>query len=246
MEYSDHELFERLKSLRLHYTSENLKDLLVELEASPARQIFNRIASSEVVEQKSRSLKRRMSESKIGHFKRMEDFNWKHPAEIKSQQKLEEILCEDFVPLRKNLILIGSQGLGKTMIAKNIGASALHHGHKVRFITASHLITDLLSAGHMLESKIRYYSRIDLLIIDELGYLSYHDKAADLLFEIISRRYETAPVILTTNLAFADWPKIFPGAACVSALLDRLIHHCEIIHIKGESFRKAEFALKQS
>ena len=92
----------------------------------------------------------------------------------------------------------------------------------------------------MAEARLRYYARVDLLVIDELGYLSYQDKAADMLFEVVARRYERAPIVLTTNLMFGEWPQIFPGAACVSAIIDRLIHHCEILQIKGPSFRKTE------
>ena len=107
-------------------------------------------------------------------------------------------------------------------------------------------LTDLMAAGHRLETRLRYYTRIDLLIIDELGYLSFQDKAADLLFEVVSRRYEHAPIIVTTNRAFKDWPEVFPGAACVSALLDRLIHHCEILSIEGDSYWRNESGKKKA
>ena len=244
MEYTNEELSAKLKSLRLHYTAENLEAMMGTLEKKNPREALSHLATIENIEKKNRSLNRRMTEARIGRFKRMEDFNWKHPTEV-NRPKIESLLSGDFTSNGKNLVIIGTQGLGKTMIARNIGAVAVQQGHTVRFVTASKLVADLLSAGHNLESRLRYYSRVELLIIDELGYLSYQDKAADMLFEVVSRRYETAPIVLTTNLAFAQWPEIFPGAACVSAILDRLIHHCEIIQIKGPSYRKTQSGSKK-
>lgn len=244
MQYSDAELISHLKSLRLLYTADHLEKLMSSLKDRSPREILSHIASLESLEQKRRSNDRRMKEARIGRFKRMEDYDYSHPTEI-NQPKIESLLKEDFTNMNKNLVIIGTQGLGKTMLARNLGSTAVHLGHTVRFVTASKLVTDLLAAGHMRESRLRYYARVDLLIIDELGYLSYQDKAADMLFEVVSRRYEKRPIILTTNLTFAEWPQIFPGAACVSAILDRLIHHCEIIQIKGPSFRKTESAGKK-
>jgi DNA replication protein DnaC len=237
MQHTDQDLSNLLQSLRLHHTAKNLESLMESLKERSPREILSHIASLEIVEQKNRSIARRLSEARIGRYKRMEDFDWKHPEEI-NRAKIETLLTTDFTKLGKNLVIIGTQGLGKTMIARNLAAKAVYDGHSARFTTASKLCADLLSAGHRLESRLRYYANADLLIIDELGYLSYQDKAADMLFEVVSRRYERAPIILTTNLTFAEWPNVFPGAACVSAILDRLIHHCEIIQIKGASYRK--------
>jgi DNA replication protein DnaC len=239
MEYSNEELSTQLKTLRLHYTADNLESIMGALENKSPREALSHLAAVESIEKKNRSINRRMAESRLGRFKRMEDFDWKHPTEI-NRPKVESLLEGDFTMTGQNLIIIGTQGLGKTMIARNLGAIAVQLGHTVRFVTASKLVSDLLSAGHNLESRLRYYARVELLIIDELGYLSYQDKAADMLFEVVSRRYEKAPILLTTNLTFAQWPEIFPGAACVSAILDRLIHHCEIVQIKGPSFRKKQ------
>lgn len=237
MQHTDEELCAHLISLRLLYTSANLESLMDALSGRTPREILSHITSVELAEQKNRSIARRMAASGIGRYKRMEDFDWKHPKEI-NRAKIESLFSNDFTELGKNLVIIGTQGLGKTMIARNLAAKAVYNGHTARFITASKICSDLLCAGHRLESRLRYYANVDLLVIDELGYLSYQDKAADMLFEVVSRRYEKSPIVLTTNLTFAEWPKVFPGAACVSAILDRLIHHCEIIQIKGTSYRK--------
>jgi len=241
MEYNDGELISHLKNLRLFYTAENLENLTHSLQSRTPREILSHLVSLESLEQKKRSIDRRMADARLGRFKRMEDYDYSHPTEI-NRAKIEGFLTEDFTKLNKNLVIIGTQGVGKTMLARNLGSIAVHLGHSVRFVTASRLVADLLAAGHMREARLRYYARVGLLIIDELGYLSYQDKAADMLFEVVSRRYEKCPIVLTTNLTFTEWPQIFPGAACVSAILDRLIHHCEIIQIKGPSFRKSESA----
>ena len=241
MQYNNDELISHLKNLRLFYTAENLDNLTHALESRTPREILSHLVSLESLEQKRRSINRRMADARLGRFKRMEDYDYSHPTEI-NRSKIEGFLREDFTKMNKNLVIIGTQGVGKTMLARNLGSLAVHLGHSVRFVTASRLVADLLAAGHTREARLRFYSRVELLIIDELGYLSYQDKAADMLFEVVSRRYEKCPIILTTNLTFAEWPQIFPGAACVSAILDRLIHHCEILQIKGPSFRKSESA----
>lgn len=239
MQYSDDILRTNLKELKLHYTADNLEKMLASLDQKNSREMLSHLVTLETTERHSRSIARRMHEARIGRFKRMEDFNWSHPTEI-NRNSIEGLFKSDITTSGKNLIIIGTQGLGKTMIARNLASLAVYQGHTVRFVTASRLVAELLSAGHRLESRLRYYANVELLVIDELGYLSYQDRAADMLYEIVSRRYEKAPIILTSNLAFKEWPTIFPGAACLSAILDRLIHHCEILHITGDSYRKTE------
>lgn len=235
----DADFYQNLKTLRFHYLTEHYEDFITARQGKSPEQIVQDLIRLEITERGQRTLSRRLAEARIGRYKLMSEFDWNWPKVLERGQ-LKTILDTDFVNTRKNLILIGTRGLGKTMIAKNLALSAVHRGHSARFVTASKLVADLLSAGHRLETRLRYYARVELLIIDELGYLSFQDKAADLLFEVVSRRYERAPIILTTNLAFKEWPSIFPGAACVSALLDRLIHHCEILVIKGDSYRCKE------
>ena len=101
-------------------------------------------------------------------------------------------------------------------------------------------------SARALDQRLRHYcTRTGLLVIDEIGYLSYDNRNADLLFQVVSRRYERKSVVITSNLAFADWPTIFPNAACTTALIDRLVHHSEIISIEGESYRKREAELSK-
>ncbi len=139
-------------------------------------------------------------------------------------------------------MLVGPNGVGKTMLVKNIAHQALIRGHTVRFTTAGELLGELaaLDSDTALRRRLRHYATPDLLVIDEIGYLSYSNRHADLLFELVSRRYETKSTIVTTNKAFSEWSQVFPNAACVVSLVDRLIHHSEVISIEGESYRLKE------
>ena len=113
-------------------------------------------------------------------------------------------------------------------------------GHRVLFLTAAQMLLDLggQDSARSLARRLQYYSQQALLLIDEIGYLSYDARAADLLFQVVSRRYERRSLVLTTNLPFSDWPTIFPNAATVTALIDRVVHHADIISLEGESYRR--------
>ena len=128
------------------------------------------------------------------------------------------------------------------MIAKNLVHEAILAGHSARFLTAADLILDLTrqETARALQHRLRSYLRPSLLAIDEVGYLAYDAHAADLLFQVVSRRYEQKSIVITTNLPFKQWDTVFPNAACAVALIDRLTHHAEIISIDGESNRKRE------
>jgi DNA replication protein DnaC len=148
----------------------------------------------------------------------------------------------DFLHSATNVILVGSSGLGKSTIAQNIAYQAVLHGHTVLFTTAGQLLNDLaaLDSDSALRRRLRHYAAPSLLVVDEVGYLSYSNRHADLLFELINRRHETRSTLITTNRSFSDWAEVFPNAACVVALIDRLVHHAEIIALKGESYRHKE------
>ena len=148
----------------------------------------------------------------------------------------------EFLAATRNVVIVAPQGLGKTMIAQNIAHAALLAGHAALFVTAAQMLLDLgaQDSARALDRRLRYYASRPLLCIDEIGYLSYDARNADLLFQVVSRRYERKSLILTTNLAFSDWPTIFPNAACTTALIDRVVHHAEIIAIEGESYRRRE------
>ncbi|MFW7377850.1 MAG: ATP-binding protein [Oligoflexus sp.] len=223
---------------------ENWHKVIADWQSKPESQTLENILRLEVIEKKSRSIQRRIIEAKLGRLHRMHDFDWNHPKEI-DRNRIERLLNLGFLAANQNVIFIGPQGLGKTMLSKNIAWNAVNKGHRALFSTASKIVSDLLHSGHKFETAMKKYTSPDVLVIDELGYLSFEQKAADALFEVISRRYESKSIVLSTNLGFADWPTIFPGAACVTALVDRLTHNADIVRITGSSFRTKQTKSKK-
>lgn len=196
----------------------------------------------EEAERKRRSLERRLRNAKIGAFKPMDRFDWAWPSKI-DRQAVEELFSLSFLDEGANAILVGPNGIGKSMILKNIAHHALVRGHTVRFTTASDMLADLAAqdSPSALARRMRRWALPRLLCIDEVGYLSYSPRYADLLFEIVTRRYDVQrPILVTTNKAFNDWNEVFPHAACTVTLVDRLIHRSEIVEIDGESYRLKE------
>jgi DNA replication protein DnaC len=195
----------------------------------------------EEAERARRSLERRLSSAHIGRFKPMADFDWHWPEQC-DRLAITELMSLEFLKTATNAILVGASGLGKTTIAQNIAQQAVMHGHTVLFTTAGQLLGDLaaLDSDSALRRRLRFYAAPTLLVIDEMGYLSYSNRHADLLFELISRRHEQKSTLVTTNKSFAEWSEVFPNAACVVALIDRLVHNAEIIAIKGKSYRQKE------
>lgn len=195
----------------------------------------------EEAERGRRSLERRLRGAHLGRFKPLADFDWDWPEQC-DRTAIAELMSLEFLKTASNAILVGSSGLGKTTIAQNVAHQAVLHGHTVLFTTAGELLGDLaaLDSDSALRRRLRYYAAPSLLVIDEIGYLSYSNRHADLLFELINRRHEQKSTLITTNKSFADWSGVFPNAACVVALIDRLVHHAEIIPIVGESYRFKE------
>jgi DNA replication protein DnaC len=206
-----------------------------------------RLLECEDEERSRRSLERRIRNAKIGRFKPMCDFDWKWPESI-DREGVEDLFQFRFVPEHANVVLVGPNGVGKTMIAQNLAHQVLSKGYTARFITASDLLNDLAAqeTSSAFKRHVRRYVQPDVLAIDEVGYLSYDNRHADLLFEVVTRRYQEKSTIISTNKVFGDWGEVFPNAGCVVTLVDRLIHHAEIISIKGESYRLKEAKERES
>jgi DNA replication protein DnaC len=232
-----------LTSLKLHYLVDALDDFVAEATRNRwgPQEILEHAVRRELEERQRRSVERRLREARIGRFRPMASFDWAWPSVI-DREHVERLLDLRFLDDHDNVILAAPQGLGKTMIAKNIAHRAVLAGHTVLFTTAGAMLLDLgqQDGPRALNSRLRRYTSPKVLVIDEVGYLSYDTRAADLLFEVVTRRYETGSIVLTTNLAFKEWPQHFPGAGCVTAMIDRLTHHAEILSFEGESYRLRE------
>ena len=203
-------------------------------------QILEQLAQAEIAERSRRSLERRLRLSGIKKFKPIADFEWSWPKKI-DRDVIERALTLDFLSETRNLVLVGANGLGKTMLAQNICHAAVLAGHSVLFRSAAALLEELQRPGpEGRRRKLRSYANAGLLCIDEVGYLSFDDKAADLLYEVINRRYERKPIIVTTNRPFKEWNEVFPNATCIITMLDRLLHHADVMVIEGDSYRVRE------
>jgi DNA replication protein DnaC len=201
-----------------------------------------RVLDIEDTERASRSLKRRLHNTRLGAFKPLADFDWAWPEKC-DRSLVEELFSLSFVAEAANVVLIGSNGLGKTMLLKNLAHHAVLHGHTARFTLASDMLHDLAAQDSTtaLARRLRRYTSPTILAIDEVGYLSYDARYADLLFEVVTRRYDQQrPVLLTTNKVFGEWTQVFPNAACVVTLIDRLVHRAEIVALEGKSYRLKE------
>ena len=200
-----------------------------------------RIIAMERDERARRSHEYRLRNAKIGAFKDRADFDWKHPKKIDRAQ-IDELFTLDFIDEGTNVVFVGPNGTGKTMFARNLAYAAVSRGVATRYISASDMLASLGGlTGSMLTHRLKRYTLPTVLIIDELGYLRYDAHLADLLYEVISRRYDAgAPTVVTTNKPFAEWNQVSEGAACVATMVDRLCHRVELVRIDGPSYRATE------
>ena len=231
-----------LETARSHLRRLGFYGLLTNIETLLNEPWLARVIDIEDTERARRSLKRRLDYSRLGAFKPIADFDWAWPEKCDRTQ-IEEFFSLGFNEEAANVVFIGNKGLGKTMILKNLTHQALLHGHTARFTLASDMLHDLAAQDSTisLARRLRRYTSPRLLAIDEVGYLSYDARYADLLFEVVTRRYEQRrPILLTTNKVFGEWNQVFPNASCVGTLVDRLLHRAEIVLLEGESYRLKE------
>jgi len=199
------------------------------------------LADWEESERSQRGLQRRLRLARIGRFKPLSEFDWLWPTQC-DKSAINELMSLSFLEQAANVVLVGPNGVGKSTIAQNIAYQAVMQGHSALFTTAASMLSDLASkdGDYALRRRLSFYASAHLLVIDEIGYLSYGTRHADLLFEIINRRYESKSIIVTTNKPFAEWNEVFPNASCVVSLVDRLVHHADILVLEGESYRMRE------
>lgn len=200
---------------------------------------LSELVTTEANLKKDRATKRRIRLARFDQIKTLEQFNFSWPKKI-NRQKVKNLFRLAFIEDKSNVVFLGGVGLGKTHLATALGYQACLKGYSVLFVGAIAAVNNLTAAqkAGRLKQELRKYHKSALLIIDELGYLPIDKFGADMLFQIISGRYEKGAMIITTNRAFKDWPKIFNNdSTLTSALLDRLLHHTETVIIEGKSYR---------
>jgi DNA replication protein DnaC len=221
---------------------------LARLDEIAGQEWLERLVTLETDERTRRTLENRKRVAGLGSYKQIADFDWAWPMKI-DRELIEELLTLRFVGEGANVVFVGPNGVGKSMLMKNLASSALHAGHPVLVRSASDLLADLARQESSVARarRLRAYVAPAVLCIDEVGYLSYDARHADLLFEVVTRRYEKGKsIVLTTNKPFVEWSSVFPNAACVVTLVDRLIHRAEMVVIEAESYRLREAQEQQA
>lgn len=238
------DLIQQLSCLKLPYIREHHETVA----QSAARNQWTHIHFlSELIRQESnlrqdRIIARRVKTARFPVIKTLDQFNWSWPKKI-NQVQIQNLFRLKFIEDKSNVIFVGGVGLGKTHLACALGYQACLKGHTVLFSSAVDAVNHLICAQHAgnLKQELKKYQNPSLLILDELGYLPIDKTGADLLFQIISSRYEQGSLVITTNRVFKDWAEIFNNdSTLTSALLDRLLHHTEAVVIEGKSYRMKE------
>jgi DNA replication protein DnaC len=234
----------------LHQQLDSLKLLLIkdqynELAQTAAQQSWShvehlgRLVDAQYQQRLQRTIQHRLKAARFPVLKTLEQFHWDWPKKINRLQ-IQNLFRLEFLTQKANVIFLGTVGLGKSHLATALGYAACQESHSVLFANALDAINHLSAAQKKsaLKIELRKYLRPELLILDEIGYLPIDQHGADLLFQIISRRYERGSIVLTTNKPFKQWASIFNNDSTVaSAVLDRLLHHADLVVLEGPSYR---------
>lgn len=232
-----------LKQLRLPTILAEYEKLAREATASNQtfEQYLLRLTELEVAARQSNALTSRIHNASFPVEKGLEDYNFQAMPSL-NKQAILELARGEWIAKRFNVCFLGQPGTGKTHITIGLGLAACRAGYKTKFFTAAGLVNRLEEAQkhYHLDRVLNQLDKLDLLIVDELGYLSFSRAGAELLFQVFADRYERKSLLITSNLAFSDWGQIFQGERMTAALLDRLTHHCHIFEMNGESYRFKE------
>ncbi len=200
---------------------------------------LRRLIEGEYNERRQRVIERRIKAARFPVIKTLEQFLWDWPKKI-NRMAVQDLFRLEFIKQKANVVFLGNVGLGKTHLSTALGYAACQEGHAVLFANAISVINDLSAAQKrgLLKRQLKTYLHPELLVLDEIGYLPIDQHGADLLFQVISQRYERGSIVLTTNKPFKQWPSIFNNDSTIaSAVLDRLLHHAQTIVIEGSSYR---------
>lgn len=229
-----------LKQLRLPTILAEHEKLAREASASNEtyEQYLLRLTELEVAARQTNALNSRIRNANFPVEKGLEDYNFQAVPGL-GKQTILELARGEWISQHFNVCFLGQPGTGKTHIAIGLGLAACRAGYKTKFFTAAGLVNRLEEAQkhYTLDRLLNQLDKLDLLIVDELGYLSFSRAGAELLFQVFADRYERKSLLITSNLAFSDWGQIFQGERMTAALLDRLTHHCHIFEMNGESYR---------
>lgn len=242
-DYQLNSLEGHLKRLRLR----RIIEILPEMAQKAAKEDMDytdflaSLIEEEITHKEARSVKTKIKSGRFPYTKAIEDFNFEFQPSI-NRKKFREVAKLGFIDRHENVIFLGPPGVGKTHLAIGLGIRACEAGYKVLFTTLNDLSHSLYAslADNSLEERLRALSVPAILIIDEIGYLPLNKQNANFLFQLVSRRYEKGSIIITSNKSFNDWGNVFGDTVIASAILDRLLHHCHVFNIKGESYRLKE------
>lgn len=239
-------LEEKLTGLKLQYFLENYQAAaqLAAESQMPYLEFLAELVEGESAERNERAVERRLRNSKLPFEKSMDQFQWSHPAKINRLQ-IENLMRLDFIDKKANVLIVGGSGLGKSHISSSLIRQACLKGYNALFTSAIEIVNYLTAAraANCLDKALKRYLRPDIICIDEIGYLPIDKLGCDLLFQVVSQRYERGSIIITSNKPFKNWTEIFHNdAAVTSAILDRLLHHSEVVIIEGKSYRMKDRA----
>ncbi len=239
--FNEDQLHKDLEYLKMQSITENYnplaKDAANKQWSYP--EYLSRLLEDEVNQRRDRSIQRRIQMARFPVIKTLDEFNWSWPEKINRLQ-VQNLFRLKFIEEKSNIIFIGTVGMGKSHLAVALGYQACLQGQRVLFASAIDIVNTLTVAQNagVLKNALKKYIKPSLLIVDELGYLPINKKGADLLFQVISQRYEQGAIILTTNKQFKKWPEIFSNdSTLTAAVLDRLLHHADSVVIEGKSYR---------
>jgi DNA replication protein DnaC len=238
-------VMENFKALRLTHCAKNLAEVIRQAEEKnlSGLQAIGRLLDLEMEARDQNRIELRFKQSKLTEKPTIDQFDFAHHISRQRQKNLILSLMDlDFVRQKKDIILIGNPGVGKSFIAKCLAYAATQAGIKTLHSSAMDMLNQLIAAeaDHSLLKKLQYYQTPDLLICDEIGYLPLGRQGSNLFFQVISARHEKKSTIITTNLPFADWGDIFDGTTVATAIADRLVYNSEILILEGPSYRKKD------